>query len=53
MTAEGERALERAEEKLETLEEDVIGHLTPAERATLAELLSKALGCDGPGAEGC
>ena len=53
MTAEGERALERAEEKLETLEEDVIGHLTPAERATLAELLSKALGCDGSGAEGC
>jgi DNA-binding MarR family transcriptional regulator len=44
MTPAGQRALERAEEKLETLEEDVVGRLTPEERATLAELLAKALG---------
>ena len=45
MTSDGERALERAEERLETLEEQVIGNLTNAERATLRELLAKALGC--------
>jgi DNA-binding MarR family transcriptional regulator len=45
MTPEGERALEEAEVRLETLEEDVVGSLTPDERATLVELLAKALGC--------
>jgi DNA-binding MarR family transcriptional regulator len=50
MTPSGRKALERAEEKLETLEDDVIGSLTDEERATLRELLSKALGCgDGAG----
>jgi DNA-binding MarR family transcriptional regulator len=48
MTSDGERALERAEERLETLEEQVIGNLTNAERATLRELLAKALGLRGP-----
>jgi DNA-binding MarR family transcriptional regulator len=48
MTSDGERALERAEERLATLEEQVIGNLTNAERATLRELLAKALGLRGP-----
>jgi DNA-binding MarR family transcriptional regulator len=45
MTAAGEKALERAEVKLETLEDEVIGDLSDEERATLRELLAKALGC--------
>src|ERR671923_137456 len=49
MTPQGEQALEVAEEKLETLEDQVIGNLSPDERATLAELLRKALGCGVPG----
>jgi DNA-binding MarR family transcriptional regulator len=44
MTPAGRRALEHAEAKLETLEEEVIGNLSAKERATLHELLSKALG---------
>jgi DNA-binding MarR family transcriptional regulator len=52
MTPEGEQALKVAEEKLETLEDQVIGNLSPDERATLAELLRKALGCSVPGG-GC
>jgi DNA-binding MarR family transcriptional regulator len=50
MTPPGRKALERAEEKLETLEDEVIGSLTEEERATLRELLAKALGCGGYGA---
>jgi DNA-binding MarR family transcriptional regulator len=53
MTPAGEKALKQAEEKLETLEEDVVGELSAEERATLAELLRKALGCNTPGADGC
>jgi DNA-binding MarR family transcriptional regulator len=45
MTPEGEKAVEEAEEKLETLEDEVIGELTAEERATLRDLLAKALGC--------
>ena len=45
MTPEGEKAVEEAEEKLETLEDEVIGELTAEERATLHDLLAKALGC--------
>src|SRR5919197_1600163 len=41
MTPEGEEALEKAEVKLETLEEDVVGNLSAGERATLSELLRK------------
>jgi DNA-binding MarR family transcriptional regulator len=43
MTREGTTALERAEERLETLEDQVIGELTAEERDTLRELLAKAL----------
>jgi DNA-binding MarR family transcriptional regulator len=49
ITPTGEKALEKAEEKLDTLEEDGLGRLTPDERATLAELLRKALGCSETG----
>jgi DNA-binding MarR family transcriptional regulator len=45
VTPAGEKALERAEVKLETLEDEVIGDLTEEERATLRELLAKALRC--------
>jgi DNA-binding MarR family transcriptional regulator len=47
MTSDGERALEKAEVKLETLEDQVIGNLSNEERATLRDLLAKALGCIG------
>jgi DNA-binding MarR family transcriptional regulator len=50
MTPSGRKALERAEEKLETVEDEVIGSLTEEERAALRELLAKALGCGGYGA---
>src|ERR687892_734797 len=42
MTPAGERALEHAEEKLETIEDSVIGNLTASERAALHKLLVKA-----------
>jgi DNA-binding MarR family transcriptional regulator len=42
MTPAGERALEHAEEKLETIEDSVIGNLTASERAALHKLLIKA-----------
>ena len=45
MTPAGRKALERAEVKLETLEDQVIGDLSDEERATLRDLLAKALGC--------
>jgi DNA-binding MarR family transcriptional regulator len=51
MTDAGRRALERAEEKLETLEDDVLGKLSAGERSTLRELMVKALaGCEFRGA---
>jgi hypothetical protein len=43
MTPAGIRALERAEVKLETVEDQVIGNLTAAERSALRDLLAKAL----------
>jgi DNA-binding MarR family transcriptional regulator len=43
MTDAGRSALEHAEEKLETLEDQVIGNLADGERATLRDLLAKAL----------
>jgi DNA-binding MarR family transcriptional regulator len=43
MTKQGEKDLERAEELLETLEDDLLGGLDADERATLRELMSKAL----------
>jgi MarR family transcriptional regulator, temperature-dependent positive regulator of motility len=43
MTPKGARALEHAEEKLETVEDEVLGNLNGSERATLRKLLAKAL----------
>jgi|SRR5918994_2232801 DNA-binding MarR family transcriptional regulator len=46
MTDAGLRALERAEEKLETLEGEVLGKLSAEERSNLRALMVKALeGC--------
>ncbi|HUB99674.1 MAG TPA: MarR family winged helix-turn-helix transcriptional regulator [Solirubrobacterales bacterium] len=44
ITPAGLAALEEAERKLETLEDEVLGNLSPAERGQLHELLTKALG---------
>jgi DNA-binding MarR family transcriptional regulator len=43
ITDSGREALERAEQALDDLEEDVLDGLTAEERATLRELLAKAL----------
>ena len=43
MTDAGRRALEHAEEKLETLEDEVLPNLDDSERAKLRDLLAKAL----------
>lgn len=43
ITPEGRRALEEAEAKLEALEDEVLGNLSPAERSQLHGLLAKAL----------
>jgi DNA-binding MarR family transcriptional regulator len=43
ITKQGEKDLERAEELLETLEEDLLDGLDADERVTLRELLSRAL----------
>jgi len=43
ITPEGRRALEQAEGKLETLEDEVLGNLDQAERRQLHDLLAKAL----------
>jgi MarR family transcriptional regulator, temperature-dependent positive regulator of motility len=43
ITKQGEKDLERAEELLETLEEDLLAGLDADERATLRGLLSRAL----------
>jgi DNA-binding MarR family transcriptional regulator len=43
ITDSGREALERAEHALDDLEEDVLDGLTAEERATLRELLAKAL----------
>ncbi|MBO0690657.1 MAG: MarR family transcriptional regulator [Candidatus Dormibacteraeota bacterium] len=43
MTPAGEQALEQAERALETVEDEVLGALTPEERATLRDLLHRAL----------
>jgi MarR family transcriptional regulator, temperature-dependent positive regulator of motility len=46
MTPAGHEALEHAEVKLETLEDEVIGNLTAEERSTLHRLLKKAQGSE-------
>ena len=43
MTKQGEKDLERAEELLETLEDDLLRGLDADERATLRQLMSQAL----------
>ena len=43
MTPAGARALERAEKKLDGLEEEVLGNLDSSERSELRRLLAKAL----------
>lgn len=43
LTKQGTRALERAEDLLETLEDDIFGGLDATERATLRTLMSRAL----------
>ena len=43
ITPKGYRALEKAERKLETVEDDVLGNLKPGRRDQLRELLAKAL----------
>jgi DNA-binding MarR family transcriptional regulator len=43
ITPAGLKALAKAEDKLETLEEEVLGSLSMAERGKLHDLLSKAL----------
>jgi DNA-binding MarR family transcriptional regulator len=44
ITSAGARAAERAEHKLETVEDQVLGNLSASERAQLRDLLAKALG---------
>jgi DNA-binding MarR family transcriptional regulator len=43
ITPKGQRALEKAERQLETVEDDVLGNLDGGERRHLHELLAKAL----------
>ena len=43
LTPEGQRAIERADRALESIEDDVLGALTLDERALLHRLLSRAL----------
>ena len=43
LTAGGRKALERAERALDGLEDDVLSDLTPDERATLRDLLARAV----------
>jgi DNA-binding MarR family transcriptional regulator len=43
MTQKGQKALEKAERQLETVEGDVLGNLDARERDELRELLAKAL----------
>lgn len=43
VTAKGRRALERAERALEAVEDEILSPLDPGERATLRDLLARAL----------
>jgi DNA-binding MarR family transcriptional regulator len=47
LTPAGRKALDRAEVKIETIEDEVLGALTPDERVTLRTLLIRALEGDG------
>ncbi len=48
LTASGRAALERAERAQESIEDEVLAALTPQERATLRDLLRRALGAAQP-----
>jgi len=48
LTDGGRAALERAERAQETIEDDVLAALSPAERSTLRELLRRALAAAAP-----
>jgi DNA-binding MarR family transcriptional regulator len=48
ITGEGRRALDRAERAQEHVEDDVLAALEPSERATLRDLLARALESAGP-----
>ena len=48
LTDAGRRALERAERAQESIEDEVLAGLSPAERATLHDLLRRALESAGP-----
>jgi DNA-binding MarR family transcriptional regulator len=50
ITANGRRALDRAEHAQEAVEDEVLAALDADERATLRDLLSRALDTAGPGA---
>jgi len=50
ITASGRRALDRAEHAQEAVEDEVLSALDPSERATLRDLLARALDGSGPGA---
>jgi DNA-binding MarR family transcriptional regulator len=50
ITAAGRRALDRAERAQEAVEDDVLAALDADERATLRDLLARALDKAGPGA---
>jgi DNA-binding MarR family transcriptional regulator len=43
VTDEGRRAIERAEQGMESVEDEILGSLSAKERATLRDLLDKAL----------
>ena len=47
ITKSGLKALEHAEDALDTIEDDVLGALSPRERATLRGLLTKTLASHG------
>ena len=51
ITATGRRALDRAERAQESVESEVLAALDPDERATLRDLLARALDGAGPGAD--
>jgi MarR family transcriptional regulator, temperature-dependent positive regulator of motility len=51
LVATGRRALNRAERAQEAIEHEVLAALDPDERATLRELLARALDKAGPGSD--
>ncbi|WP_460067975.1 MarR family winged helix-turn-helix transcriptional regulator [Streptomyces sp. YKOK-I1] len=52
LSQDGETALEAAQARLAKVEDVILHALSPAERATLYELLVRAVGADRPGDDG-